>query len=257
MRWTNQNEVVFGAAALLCCAVLVLLTAPESSLTATSPPLQAASVTASQPSGDGDTRERGLPEFFVMIDPSHGGDDKGSVFGGKHLEKDFTLSLARALRKELEGRGIAARLLRDSDVNLSLERRAEVTNEQHAVIYIALHAGPLGKGVRVYMPMLPFAHTPATGRFLPWESAQAPALDRSEAVARTVTAELRKTDLHVVTLAAPLRPLNNVVAPAIAVEWAPGTEGRQSLENQKLENTLASALASGIAKVRGQMGERP
>src|SRR5262245_14947838 len=78
--------------------------------------------------------KRVAPEFFVMIDPSHGGDDKGAVFAGKAREKDFTLALARELRKELEERGVAARLLRDSDLNLSLERRAEIANEEHASI---------------------------------------------------------------------------------------------------------------------------
>ena len=37
-----------------------------------------------------------------MIDPSHGGNDKGASFGGKLVEKDITLRLARELRKELE-----------------------------------------------------------------------------------------------------------------------------------------------------------
>ena len=52
------------------------------------------------------------------------------------------------------------------------------------------------------------------------------------------------------------RNCGDVVMPAIAVEWALGPEGRQSLENQKL-SALASAIASGIAQVRGQMGGRP
>ncbi len=55
-----------------------------------------------------------------MIDPSHGGNDKGANFSGKLMEKDITLRLARELRKELEERGIAARLLRESDIDLSL-----------------------------------------------------------------------------------------------------------------------------------------
>ena len=67
-----------------------------------------------------------------MIDPSHGGYDKGATFGGKLVEKDITLRLAREVRKELEERGIAARLLRESDIDLSLDRRAEITNEQRA-----------------------------------------------------------------------------------------------------------------------------
>src|SRR4051812_7936036 len=94
-------------------------------------------------------------DFFVIIDPSHGGYDAGANFGGKLLEKDVTLKLARELKKELDERGIAARMLRDSDVDVSLDRRAEIANEQHAGLYIALHAGGPGRGVRVYAPLLP------------------------------------------------------------------------------------------------------
>ena len=94
------------------------------------------------PAAEGQKR---APEFFVMIDPSHGGNDKGATFGGKLVEKDITLRLAREVRKELEERGIAARLLRESDIDLSLDRRAEITNEQRAGLYVALHAGRPGK----------------------------------------------------------------------------------------------------------------
>src|SRR5262249_40858410 len=154
----------------------------------------------------------------------------------------------------LEGRGVSARLLRDSDSNLSLERRAEITNEERPAIYVALHAGPPGKGARVYLPALPFAQELPAGRFLPWESAQRNSLDRSKVVARAVLPELRKAGLPVVMLTTPLRPLNNVTAPAIAVEWA--AESPQSLENQKVRATLASALAAGLAQARERMGGR-
>jgi N-acetylmuramoyl-L-alanine amidase len=190
-----------------------------------------------------------------MIDPSHGGDDKGAVFAGKAKEKDFTLALGRELRRELEERGISSRLLRDSDSNLSLERRAEIANEERPSIYVALHAGPPGKGARVYMPALPFAQAPSAGRFLPWESAQRNSLDRSRLVARAVLPELRKAGLPVVMLTTPLRPLNNLTSPAIAVEWAP--EGPQSLESQRLRIALASALAQGLMQARSAIGARP
>jgi N-acetylmuramoyl-L-alanine amidase len=191
-----------------------------------------------------------------MIDPSHGGSDKGANFGSKLLEKDITLRLARELRKELEERGIASHLLRDGDIEIGIERRAEITNEQHAAMYIALHAGLPGHGVRVYSPLLTDPQQ-ADGRFLPWESAQSGALIRSQSVAQAVTAEIRKKGLSVTSLGVPLRPLNNIVVPAIAVELAPGADGLQSLENQKRQNTVAAAIASGIAQVRSQMGARP
>jgi hypothetical protein len=60
--------------------------------------------------------------------------------------------------------------------------------------------------------------------------------------------------MTVSTMATPLRPLNNLVAPAIAVEWTPHTSGSRVGESQKTLNTLASAIAAGLAKARGQMG---
>jgi len=191
-----------------------------------------------------------------MIDPSHGGDDNGAALGGKLLEKDVTLALARELKRELEERGISARLLRDSDSNLSLQRRAELSNQERAAVYIALHAGPPGSGVRVYLPLLPSAPR-QEGRLLPWETAQAASLRKSGALAQAVAHDLTRTGLPVASLAAPLRPLNNLVAPAIAVEWATGRENIHLSENQKTMLTLASAIASGIARARGQMEGHP
>jgi N-acetylmuramoyl-L-alanine amidase len=201
--------------------------------------------------------QRHTSEFFVMIDPSHGGYDKGASFGSHLTEKEITLRLARELHKELEERGIASRLLRDGDIELGLERRAEITNEQHAGIYVALHAGRPGKGIRVYAPFLTDPQQPAAGRFLPWESAQSGALSRSQIAAQAVAIELRKKGLIASALGMPLRPLNNIVAPAIAVELAPEGDDTQLLESQKRQNSVASAIASGIAQVRSQMGGRP
>src|SRR5262249_57291504 len=93
--------------------------------------------------------QRRAQEFFVMIDPSHGGYDKGAAFTNKLLEKDVTLKMARELRKELEEPGIPSRMLRHSDVDVPLLRRAEITTEQRAAAYVALHAGTLRHGVRV------------------------------------------------------------------------------------------------------------
>jgi hypothetical protein len=103
------------------------------------------------------------------------------------------------------------------------------------------------------MPLLP--SPPAqSGPFLRWESAQAASLDRSKAVALAVAADLKKTGMTVSTLATPLRPLNNLVAPAIAVEWTPRTGRSRVGENQKTLNALVSAIAAGIARVRWQIG---
>ncbi len=209
-----------------------------------------------QPGGPSAEGQKRAPEFFVMIDPSHGGNDKGATFGGKLVEKDITLRLAREVRRELEERGIPARLLRESDTDLGLDRRAEITNEQHASVYVALHAGRPGKGVRVYAPLLSDAQQQQTGRFLPWEAAQSGAMSRSQNLARVVSEELKKKGLTVASMAVVLRPLNNITTPAIAVELAPDENDLQSPDNQKRQANVATAIASAIVQVRNQIGAR-
>jgi N-acetylmuramoyl-L-alanine amidase len=246
MLWNSRRSPLRLAAAIVCLAALARITLPTA----------AAGQSGTPPAVDPRTAAgTPAPEFVVMIDPAHGGEDKGAILGGKLLEKNFTLALARDLKKELQARGIPARLLRDSDVNLGLEQRAEITNENHAALYIALHAGAPGTGVRVYSSALPPVAAPV-GRFLPWESAQAASVERSRLLVRSIAPALRKKGLKVAVLVSPLRPLNNVAAPAIAVELAAATGAQPPLESSKLRSALASAIAEGIAQARGQQGGR-
>lgn len=255
MRWIRRAQFAIAAAALLSGAMLMGWASQQPQPAVPSGQSQSTFTPKLQLSPEATRLSQ--PEFLVMIDPSHGGDDKGAALGSNRWEKEVTLALARELRLQLEQRGISAQLLRDSDLNLTLERRAEATNQERASVYIALHAGPPGRGMRVYTPALENTQPPAVGKFVPWESAQAVSRARSVAVAAAVAAELRKTGLHVATFASSLRPLNNVVAPAIAVEWSPGPEELLPPDVQKLENTLTSLIASGIAQVRSPAGERP
>jgi N-acetylmuramoyl-L-alanine amidase len=196
------------------------------------------------------------PEFLVIIDPSHGGEDKGVIYSSKLQEKEITLAFARELRNELDDRGIAVRLLREGDVSLALERRAELANGHHNAVYVAIHAARAGQAVRVYSAMLPAA-SPDSGPFIPWQSAQATALLRSRILAKAVVGELQKKKMQVLGLNAPLRPLNNLVNPAIAVELPPnGSEARPS-GGVKVQNAVAAAVAAGIASSRYQMGVHP
>ena len=194
---------------------------------------------------------------FVMIDPGHGGDDNGAaLLGDKLVEKDVTLALARRLKAELQEKGIVARLLRDADVALSLEQRAEAANEQHAALYVALHAGMPGRGIRVYSPANVSSGV-TSGRFLPWDNAQSNYLSHSQALAAAVAAALAKKNLTVSTLSTPLRPLNNINAPAIAVELATDPADLQDIVGQKFQTSVASGIAAEIAQQRSQWEKQP
>lgn len=194
--------------------------------------------------------------YFAVVDASHGGADNGEALSTTLAEKDVTVALARSLRHELETRGISTLVLRDSDANLSVDQRAVFTNADHAAIYIALHASSSGHGVRVYTALLPYGEDDR-GPFRSWTTAQHPTLPLSQSTASTVATELQKRQLPVRTLAAALRPLNNLTGPAIAIEVAPQGSDVSQLIAPDYQQLVTSAVATAIASVRDQLGNAP
>ncbi len=195
--------------------------------------------------------------YFAVVDASHGGADRGEALSPTLAEKDVTVAFARRLRQELESRGISTLVLRDSDANLSLDERAFFANNTHAAVYVALHAASNGHGVRLYTSLLPYAGEEDRGPFRSWSAAQQASIPMSEAAAASVATELRKQQVEVRTLTAPLRPLNNVLTAALAVEVAPPASDLSALTSPDYQQAIASAVANGIANIRGQLGAAP
>jgi len=194
--------------------------------------------------------------YFAIVDASHGGSDYGETLSTALLEKDVTVALARSLRQELESRGITTLVLRDSDANVSLDQRALVANANHAAIYIALHAASSGHGVRVYTSLLPFGDDDR-GPFRSWTTAQHASLQLSRTAATAIAAELQRRQIPVRAMGAPLRPLNNVTGPAIAVEVAPQGSDLSQLLAPDYQQLITSAVATAIAATRDQLGVAP
>ncbi len=194
--------------------------------------------------------------YFAVVDASHGGADYGETLSRTLYEKDITVALARSLRQELESRGITTLVLRDSDANLSLDQRAASANADHAAIYIAMHASSDGPGVRVYTALLPSGEEDR-GPFHNWTTAQHASLPLSQSTAAAIVGELQKRQIPVRTLTAPLRPLNNVTGPAIAVEVAPEESNLAQLTAPDYQELVTSAVATAIAAVRNQLGAAP
>ena len=194
--------------------------------------------------------------YFAVVDASHGGDDHGETLSPTLLEKDVTVALAHSLRQELESRGIPTLVLRDSDANLSLDQRAIFANASRSAIYIALHASTGGRGVRVYTALLPLGGDDR-GAFRAWTTAQHAALPLSQITANAVAAEFQRRQIPVRTLTAPLRPLNNVIGPAIAVEVAPQGSDFSQLTAPDYQQLVTSAVATAIAATRDQLGSAP
>ena len=208
----------------------------------------------SAPAAPPQPRQPAAPRFLVLIDPAHGGTDIGAAITPELPEKDVVLALARKVQRELSNRGIAAGLMRNSDVAISLDQRAVSANAARPALYLALHAANTGRGVHVFTSLMPAANA-LPEAFLPWDTAQAAFLDLSGVVAGSVAAELEARKLPNATLLAPLRPMNNIAAPAVAVEIAPPSDKVDEIAGAAYQEQVAQSIAAGIAAVRAKLPE--
>lgn len=74
----------------------------------------------------------------VVLDPGHGGRDRGTYWGGV-AEKMLTLNIARKVEVQLRARGIRTAMTRRSDVYRSLGARAAIANGFNRSILVSIH----------------------------------------------------------------------------------------------------------------------
>ncbi len=136
----------------------------------------------------------------VVLDPGHGGHDKGasSRFG---YEKEFTLDLTKRVRKKLEKAGVKVVQTRLSDSFVELPARAAMPNKYDDSIFVSLHFNsadwkPSANGIEIFA--IPARGTPPTGQ--------------SKVLARDVG----KEDGHAIEPASVV--LANAIFPAILAE---------------------------------------
>lgn len=75
---------------------------------------------------------------YVVIDPGHGGHDKGGN-SGKVYEKHLALDTALRLEYILKQRGISTKMTRRSDVFISLPRRVAIGKRYSRSIFVSIH----------------------------------------------------------------------------------------------------------------------
>jgi N-acetylmuramoyl-L-alanine amidase len=195
---------------------------------------------------------------LVVLDPAHGGSDSGATLGGSIPEKDVTLALASRIRGALTSSGFTVIATRDADPTdpLTTDQRAESANRTHALACIVLHATATGGGVHVYTSaLLPPAPDPSipdpSAPFIPipWDSAQAKFVSQSRGLASALAAALDRDHLPALSAQTSIRPLDNLMCPAIAIEIAPllstnssSTSPSDAAYQQQVAVTLTNAL---------------
>jgi N-acetylmuramoyl-L-alanine amidase len=221
------------------------------------------------------------PMPTVVIDPGHGGDDRGAVGGAGIEEKHVVLGVAQRVRAVGAERGLRVLLTREDDRQVSLTQRATIANAAGAALFISLHANaspsPLTAGIEVAsLAVPPDAQSPpapadasrpapveersltvplvagGTRRLtlVPWETAQIPHAPVAAAFAQQLGERLQR----LAPLGprgvyqSPLRPLTSVNVPAVLVDlgYVSNPEEEKLASGDQRQAAVAQALVEAI-----------
>jgi N-acetylmuramoyl-L-alanine amidase len=217
---------------------------------------------------------------LIAIDAGHGGEELGVRSAQNVNEKDVTLAFAQQLKAAIDAKlGIRVMLTRDGDTTLPLDRRTSLVNNGQADVLISFHADAAfrssvrGAQVLTLMPSgyqrrLPASDNSATVpvagggtrliNVVPWELAQLPFLDRSNAFAASVVQHLRERNVPLAARAqdtAPLRLLAGANMPAILVNvgYLTNPDDAAALAGNDLPASIIDAVMAALTELRAQM----
>jgi N-acetylmuramoyl-L-alanine amidase len=90
----------------------------------------------------------------VVLDPGHGGENRGTETPHGLVEKELTLDIAGRLRQLLEADRFSVLMTRGADETVPLDRRAQLANERGGDIFVSIHVnwltGSSRQGVETY-----------------------------------------------------------------------------------------------------------
>lgn len=215
----------------------------------------------------------------IVIDPGHGGLETGAKGKFGALEKDITLAVSKNLQTMIE-RNLAYRVVttRDMDVDVSLENRAAIANNNRAYVFISIHAnGSYRKDARGSETFfLSLNATDEEARRLAylennsseieskivgegeddimmilWDMAQTNYIKQSSQLAEHIQNELNAL-LGTVNRGikqAPFKVLTGVACPAVLVEVAfiSNPQEEQQLTTAEFQNNVAKAIYRGLS----------
>jgi N-acetylmuramoyl-L-alanine amidase len=80
-----------------------------------------------------------VPFTTVVVDPGHGGHDRGGIPENIIPEKDVALDVGKRLQKYLEAGGLRVVMTRGDDTFVSLGERVRIANAEHDAIFVSVH----------------------------------------------------------------------------------------------------------------------
>ena len=216
----------------------------------------------------------------IVIDPGHGGLESGAKGKFGTLEKDLTLAIGLKLAEIVrQKRASNVVLTRDRDVDVSLEDRSAIANNNKATVFISVHVnGSYRKGAAG--PETFFLSKDATDeearrlaflennsedldnsiqaddedviKMILWDMAQTAYLKQSSELAEDIQSELNllwETRNRGIKQA-PFKVLTGVACPAVLVEVAflSNPQEERRLLTEEYQRRVAAAIYAGLAK---------
>ncbi len=89
----------------------------------------------------------------IILDPGHGGADTGARGLSGHVEKEWTLDVARHVANDLADSGARVVMTRESDATTPLESRPAFCLAHNGDIFVSIHfnsGGPMATGIETY-----------------------------------------------------------------------------------------------------------
>ncbi|MEM6614700.1 MAG: N-acetylmuramoyl-L-alanine amidase [Cyanobacteria bacterium P01_C01_bin.72] len=88
-------------------------------------------------------RDRSLKGIKILLDPGHGGNEKGARGPTGYPEKEINLIISRLVRDKLENLGAEVYLTRDTDQDVSLRDRVAMIDEIKPDLALSIHYNAL------------------------------------------------------------------------------------------------------------------
>jgi len=188
----------------------------------------------------------------VVIDPAHGGEDSGVIGIDKIAEKDLSLSVARALQKELaKDSDIEVILTRDSDKTITLTDRKKKISEAKPAIVLSIHTNAgfsrTASGFELYYPGFKNSDQSRHDKSAKNETAY---LNDTVKLARLVQRNLDvlfpRKGRGLREAASPLTEELKVPVLIVELGFVTNPDEKRKISNEKTEAEIAKALAKSI-----------
>lgn len=195
-------------------------------------------------------------KYLVVLDPGHGGTDKGVKISGDVAESDITLAVAQFIRDELEKAGTAVKLTRTGE-GASLSERIKIANNPGTDLFLSIHVnagfGKEAAGYEMYFPG--FSAPPGSendSRDIVKDMVKTQNLNESVRLARIVQKNLEpvlpRKDRGL--REAPVRVQAGIPALAIELGFATNPAEKKQITSRDVQKKIASALARSIQEFK-------